>query len=136
VSLQSLANLSPDKRRAAAAEAARVLRPGGAFVFIERVAASDRAPASPVRGLLTAGAADGGATLGLDELDGLRKGSPGVWEALQYDLALEGQDPHALGVAVRGDGRAPNGGGGSGGAANNKEKKRDKRVKPTTGKGF
>jgi hypothetical protein len=143
VSLQSLAPLPPDKRRTLFAEAARVLRPGGAFVFIERVAASERAAASPLRALITAGSADGGLTITLPEIDALGKGPAGagaLWQGVQYDLALEGQDPHALGVAVRGQGRAP-GVGGSGGpgaaeAAGERAEKRERRGKPTGAKGF
>lgn len=133
VSLQSLAPLPAEQRKKALAEAARVLRPGGVLVFVERVAACERAPASPLRGLLTAGSADGGAALQLAELDALRNSAPSstVWEGVQFDLALEGQDPFALGVAKRGVGAAP----GSRAAAAAQERRRD-RKKPSSAKGF
>ena len=133
VSLQSLAPLPLDERKKALSEAARVLRPGGVLIFVERVAACARAPASPLRGLITAGAAGGGAALDLAELDALRSSAPSstVWEGVQYDLALEGQDPFALGVAKRGEGTAP----GSRAAAAAQERRRD-RKKPTSAKGF
>jgi SAM-dependent methyltransferase len=132
VSLQTLAHLPDDRRAAALSEAARVLRPGGVLIFIERVAACDRAPASPLRGLITLGGSS--ASLQLSELDALRSSAPSstVWEGVQYDLALEGQDPFALGVAKRGAGRAPAPGGGGGAK---EERKRDRR-KPSSAKGF
>jgi SAM-dependent methyltransferase len=137
VSLGTLAPLSPDRRRAVLAEAARVLRPGGALIFVERVS-GDRAPASPLRGALTAGAPGGGAALALGELDALRGAGGGVWQGVQYDLALEGEDPHALGVAVRGEGRVQGGGGGASSAAGRQQRQESKRErrKPTNAKGF
>jgi SAM-dependent methyltransferase len=136
VSIEALAPLTPERRRAALAEAARVLRPGGALIFVERVAGA-RAPAPPLRGLVTAGAPGGGAAIDTAELDALRGVGGAVWQGLQYDLAIEGQDPHALGVAIRGEGRAPaGGGGGGGGAARQPQERKRERRKPSNAKGF
>lgn len=138
VSLGQLAPLAADKRAALLAEAARVLRPGGVLVLVERAAAGPRAPASPLRALIAAGAPGGSVDLG--EVDALRSGGGSglaTWSAVQYDLALEGQDPHIMAALVRGDGAARAASGGGGGSGRKKaEEKRERQRRPTNAKGF
>lgn len=137
MSLGQLAPLAPDRRRELLSEAARALRPGGVLILVERAAAGPRAPASPLRGLITAGAPGGGAVLSLEDIDGMR-GRPGggaaVWGDVQYDLALEGQDPHVLAVAQRGEGAAR--GGAAARAVAKEERKSERKRKQSSAKGF
>ncbi|KAL4459195.1 hypothetical protein ABPG75_014074 [Micractinium tetrahymenae] len=68
----------------------RVLKPGGTFIFIQRLAGG-----SPLQPLLggTAGAVDAAVVEAVQGYSG--------WDFVQWDTALEGTDPHAVGVAVK-----------------------------------
>ncbi len=93
VSLGALGAQGPQERAECVREALRVLRPGGVLIFVERVIEGG----SPLRGLL------GGASAAISttDLEDLMK-QTGGWESVGWDVANQGQDPHVLGLAVRG----------------------------------
>lgn len=98
VVLRRLGRMTPATRKAALSEASRVLKPGRPLIFIERV----REGGSPLRPLL--GGSEG--ALATSELEALRDNSR-AWSYVQWDVALAGQDPHAVGVAVRSEAALP-----------------------------
>ncbi|GFR49352.1 hypothetical protein Agub_g11376, partial [Astrephomene gubernaculifera] len=85
-----LAGLSGAQRAAFTGEALRVLKPGCPLVFVERIPGG-----LPIRFLGTSGK-----TLEESFLQGLKQRTE-AFELVQWDVALEGQDPHALGVAIK-----------------------------------
>ncbi|GBF89251.1 hypothetical protein Rsub_02128 [Raphidocelis subcapitata] len=142
VCLQCLAKLPPDGRAALLSEAARALRPGGALIFVER-AAGGAAGAPPLRAIAAGG---GGEAVAMAELERLRAAPGAAWKGLQFDLALEGTDPHALGVAIRSDAYGASlrvrsdaraqGGGGGGARGGEPERRRERERRKPTAKGF
>lgn len=92
VALDTLAGLDPQQQQQCLREVARVLKPGTPLVFVEPLAEGG----SPLRGLV---GVSSGKTLTTAQLE--------AWQQLrgfsyvQWDTALGGQDPHAVGVAVR-----------------------------------
>ncbi|KXZ56099.1 hypothetical protein GPECTOR_2g981 [Gonium pectorale] len=90
VSLGALAGMSDAQRAAFAAEALRVLKPGCPIVFIERVPGG-----LPLRFI-----GSSSRTLAPSYLEGW-KARMDAFELVQWDVALEGADPHAVGVAVK-----------------------------------
>eukprot|EP00798_Chlamydomonas_sp_ICE-L_P009153 gene9153-16278_t len=74
-------------------EALRVLKPGCPLIFVEKVYEGG----SPLRPLI---GQSGGGSISTTLLDGMKERTK-QWEFVQWDIALEGQDPHAVGVAVR-----------------------------------
>lgn len=87
-----LSELSQQQRQQCLQEIIRVLRPGMPMIFVEPV----REGGSPLRGLV--GVSAGKQALSEAQLQSLQ--SP-AFSFVQYDVALSGQDPHAVGVAVR-----------------------------------
>ncbi|EFJ45877.1 hypothetical protein VOLCADRAFT_118240 [Volvox carteri f. nagariensis] len=97
VSLGAVAGMSEQQRAVFTTEALRVLRPGCPIIFVERIPGG-----LPIRFL---GASS--ATLAESYLQGWKERND-AFELVQWDVALEGQDPHAVGVAVKSaDYRAP-----------------------------
>jgi len=95
VSIGELSQLSQQQRQKCLEEIARVLKPNMPLVFVEPV----KEGGSPLRGLV--GVSAGKQGLAEAELDDLQS-SP-AFSYVQFDIALQGQDPHAAGVAVRSD---------------------------------
>lgn len=93
VSLHALAPLSAPQRSAFFEEAIRVLKPGQPVIFIERL----REGGSPLRFLI----GNSQPELELQALQDMQQ-LPG-FDLVRWDVALEGQDPHAVGVALRTD---------------------------------
>lgn len=94
VCLGTLAALEPDARAGVLAEAARVLRPGRPLVFVEPL----KEGGSPLRALLRVSAP--GTAVEQQVFEAALRNGPAFVD-VQYDVALEGQDPHAVGVALR-----------------------------------
>lgn len=125
VSLGTMAGMTPMQRSAFLDAAARALKPGGRLIFVEK----QESGASPLRGLVGAS----GPALDDASIAALRS-APG-FATCTIDVALEGQDPHAVGLAIRGEGRVQrrpqpsassggsSSGGGSGGASSSNPKK-------------
>lgn len=99
VSLRGLGPLPPAARAMLISEAARVLRPGCPFIFIESL----QGGGSPVRPFV--GGAPVAQQLSVETLEAL-KSSP-LFDVVRWDVALEGQDPHAVGLAMRSAAQAP-----------------------------
>lgn len=92
VALDTLAGLEPQQQQQCLREVARVLKPGMPLVFVEPLAEGG----SPLRGLV---GVSSGKTLAAAQLEAWQQ-LPG-FSYVQWDRALGGQDPHAVGVAVR-----------------------------------
>ncbi|GLC40848.1 hypothetical protein PLESTB_000016200 [Pleodorina starrii] len=90
VSLGALAGMSEAQRGAFTAEALRVLKPGCPVVFVERIRGG-----LPIRFL-----GSSSSTLAESYLQGWQERKD-AFELVQWDVALEGQDPHAVGIAVK-----------------------------------
>lgn len=95
VALGVLSQLSQQQRQQCLDEISRVLRPGMPLIFIEPV----KQGGSPLRGLV--GVSAGKQALTEAELQKLQQAQ--AFSYTQFDVALQGQDPHAVGVAVRSD---------------------------------
>ncbi|KAL0021197.1 hypothetical protein WJX77_011659 [Trebouxia sp. C0004] len=91
VCLQSLHTL-PDLPRFLA-ETQRVLKPGAPFIFLQAVKADGLSSAAQ---LLLGGARK---VLDLSALENIKEMSG--FESVEWDIALSGQNPHAIGVAVK-----------------------------------
>ncbi|GIL79577.1 hypothetical protein Vretifemale_8899 [Volvox reticuliferus] len=97
VSIGAIAGMSEPQRAAFATEVLRVLKPGCPIIFVERIPGG-----LPIRFI---GASS--FTLAESFLQGW-KDRQDAFELVEWDVALEGQDPHAVGVAVKAaDYRAP-----------------------------
>ncbi|KAG2485966.1 hypothetical protein HYH03_015292 [Edaphochlamys debaryana] len=96
VSLGALAGMGEAQRTAFAAEALRVLKPGCPIIFLEKIPGG-----LPFRFL---GSSD--KTISPSYLEGW-KALSGQFELVTWDVALEGQDPHAVGVAVKAENARP-----------------------------
>jgi len=92
VVLKQVGPMSASQREGFLQEVLRVLKPNCPLIFIEKL----RGGGSPLRGFL---GGDSGA-LDVAVLEQLKQQS-GVWSQVQWDTALEGQDPHAVGVAIK-----------------------------------
>jgi hypothetical protein len=68
----------------------RVLKPGGTFIFIQRISES------PLAGLVRLG---GPPAAGTEVADTIAAAVP--WDFFQYDIASAALDPHAVGVAIK-----------------------------------
>eukprot|EP00884_Botryococcus_braunii_P005786 jgi/Botrbrau1/15208/Bobra.0149s0067.1 len=102
VSVDALRSVaSSGARQALLAEVARVLKPGCPFIFIERVGGEGLAAA--VQSVL----GTAGQVLVPEALGDLQK-TKGLTE-VEWDIALEGLDPHVLGVAKKGAAGAADG---------------------------
>jgi len=93
MSLNALGGLSEQQRQQAVREVIRVLKPGGFYVFIEPL--TDEA--SPLRALISA--TDASKAMAASQLEDLLDNT-GL-DVKQVDVALAGQDPHAVGLARR-----------------------------------
>ncbi|KAG2426547.1 hypothetical protein HXX76_011772 [Chlamydomonas incerta] len=91
VSLGALAGMSEVQRNACVAEALRVLKPGCPLIFIERLPGG-----VPLRYL-------GAPSTAISEsvFRGWEQRPDGAFSLVRWDTALGGQDPHAVGVAVK-----------------------------------
>ncbi|GIL52380.1 hypothetical protein Vafri_8267, partial [Volvox africanus] len=97
VSVGAIAGMSESQRVAFATEALRVLKPGCPIIFVERLPGG-----LPIRFI-----GSSNSTLAESHLQGWKERRE-AFELVQWDVALEGQDPHAVGVAVKSaDYRAP-----------------------------
>jgi SAM-dependent methyltransferase len=92
VALNVLAQLQPQQQEQCLQEISRVLKPGSPLVFVEPLAEGG----SPFRGLVRV---SGGGGFTQSQLEAWQQG--GAFSYVQWDTALTGQDPHAVGVAVR-----------------------------------
>eukprot|EP00882_Tetradesmus_deserticola_P015378 GHRQ01016384.1.p1 GENE.GHRQ01016384.1~~GHRQ01016384.1.p1 ORF type:complete len:161 (-),score=52.83 GHRQ01016384.1:95-577(-) len=93
VALGVISQLSAQQRQQCLDEAARVLKPGMPLVFVEPV----QEGGSPLRGLI--GVSAGKQALPVAEIEALQQSR--AFSYSQFDVALQGQDPHAVGVAVK-----------------------------------
>eukprot|EP00882_Tetradesmus_deserticola_P015930 GHRQ01016987.1.p1 GENE.GHRQ01016987.1~~GHRQ01016987.1.p1 ORF type:complete len:161 (+),score=56.67 GHRQ01016987.1:433-915(+) len=93
VALGVISQLSAQQRQQCLDEAARVLKPGMPLVFVEPV----QEGGSPLRGLV--GVSAGKQALPVAEIEALQQSRGFSYS--QFDVALQGQDPHAVGVAVK-----------------------------------
>jgi SAM-dependent methyltransferase len=99
VALGVISQLNAQQRQQCLDEAARVLKPGMPLVFIEPV----QEGGSPLRGLI--GVSAGKQALPSAELEALQQSR--AFSYSQFDVALQGQDPHAVGVAVKAENYQP-----------------------------
>lgn len=123
VSLNQLSDLEPQQLQQCLREICRVLKPGMPLVFVEPVAEGG----SPLRGLV---GVSPGKQLAASQLDSWQQNP--AFSYVQWDTALAGQDPHAVGVAVRSEVRL---------SAKDKDKEDDpsarrRRKQPKAAKGF
>ena len=93
IALGVLSELSQQQRQQCMDEIVRVLRPGMPLIYVEPLEEGG----SPLRGLV--GVAASKQPLTTAELESMKQ-SP-AFAYTQFDVALEGQDPHAVGVAIR-----------------------------------
>lgn len=99
VALGVLSQLTAQQRQQCLDEVARVLKPGMPLVFVEPV----QEGGSPLRGLV--GVSAGKQTLSGADLQSLEQSK--AFSYSQYDVALQSQDPHAVGVAVKSESYQP-----------------------------
>uniref|UniRef100_A0A383VYG1 Methyltransferase type 11 domain-containing protein n=1 Tax=Tetradesmus obliquus TaxID=3088 RepID=A0A383VYG1_TETOB len=125
VALGVISQLSAQQRQQCLEEAARVLKPGMPLVFVEPVLEGG----SPLRGLV--GVSAGKQALPSAELQALQESS--AFSYSQFDVALQGQDPHAVGVAVKSENYQPSRQRGDRGDA---AAKKSRSKPPKTAKGF
>jgi ubiquinone/menaquinone biosynthesis C-methylase UbiE len=92
VSLGALSRLQQQQQQQCLREIGRVLKPGMPLIFVEPLAEGG----SPVRGIVGVSA---GAGIPAAQLESWQRDP--AFSFLQIDTALAGQDPHAVGVAVR-----------------------------------
>jgi O-methyltransferase involved in polyketide biosynthesis len=92
VALGVLSDLQPQEQQQCLQEIARVLKPGMPLVFVEPLAEGG----SPLRGIVKVSSGQG---MPLSQLQAWQQNP--AFSYVQWDTALEGQDPHAVGVAVR-----------------------------------
>mmetsp|Transcript_19688 Transcript_19688/g.54960 ORF Transcript_19688/g.54960 Transcript_19688/m.54960 type:complete len:294 (+) Transcript_19688:69-950(+) len=90
--LGGISESEPRVQKRVITEALRVLKTGAPFIFIEPLADG----ASPLRPLFSGNGSKAIATSTLEELLDV----PGL-DVLQVDVALDGSDPHAVGVATK-----------------------------------
>lgn len=93
IALGVLSELNQQQRQQCIDEIVRVLRPGMPLIYVEPV----KEGGSPLRGLV--GVSAGKQPLPTADFADLKQ-SP-AFSYTQFDVALQGQDPHAVGVAVR-----------------------------------
>lgn len=94
IALNVLSELEPQQLQQCLQEVSRVLKPGMPLVFIEPLAEGG----SPLRGLIgVSGGSKGG--LSASQLEAWQQNP--AFSYVQWDTALAGQDPRAVGVAVR-----------------------------------
>eukprot|EP00877_Chromochloris_zofingiensis_P001523 jgi/Chrzof1/11371/Cz05g34110.t1 len=97
VCLRTLGSMTQQQRAACLSEVLRVLKPGRPLIFVERI----KEGGSPFRGLI------GGEQGALDSNDLQRLQGLSGFQYTQWDVALVGQDPHAVGVAVKSEDYEP-----------------------------
>lgn len=93
VALSVLSELQPQQQQQCLREISRVLKPGMPLVFIEPLAGGG----SPFRSLV--GVSTGKQAVTTAQLESWQQNP--AFTYVQWDTALAGQDPHAVGVAVR-----------------------------------
>lgn len=125
IALGVLAQLDAQQCQQCLRECTRVLKPGMPLVFVEPVSEGG----SPLRGLI--GVSTSGQSLPTALLESLRQDQ--AFSYVEWDVALAGQDPHAVGVAVRS--QLPLQGGGRQGDETMASKQRRSK-QPKTAKGF
>lgn len=96
VALNMLSDLEPQQQQQCLREISRVLKPGMPLVFVEPLAEGG----SPLRGIVKVSSGQGVTSTQLE----LWQSNP-AFSYVQWDTALAGQDPHAVGVAVRSETR-------------------------------
>ncbi len=124
VALGVIAQLPPQQQQQCLQEISRVLKPGMPLVFVEPLAVGG----SPLRGLV--GVSAGGSGLTASQLEAWQQG--GAFSYVQWDTALAGQDPHAVGVAVRSERRVSS----AGDDEDDPSTRQRRRKQPKAAKGF